>query len=630
MKQTLTRALPIVAAAYGRKFGVRVAVGGDRACTNGSLIQLPSIAETEIGRMAAWGYLSHEAAHVRFTDLPVMDDAAQGGPVLRFLCNVLEDVRIERALVARYPGTAATLQAAVELLVSTGGMPPAKDDDSSERALCQAVLSLVRYRYCRQAVLAGQAAASESVLRARFGEARVDRLNALLLRVPALGSSREALDLAREVLALFADDSSGDQGQSGGESGDQTDGEAGDQSADQGGDQSGNEADDQSGGKSSDQPGEEAGDQSSGNASDQSSEDTGDRSGGNPGDQSGDEAADQSGNEAGEAGDKVGDEPGEEAADQSADDACTQPGEQMATKSSRQGDAATGASNGSATIEATGTDIPATFDEMLEEVLEDAAAEPSTSMETLPVRGNPPTSTPTGTERGRRVKSESLALRTRLQALVEAHAQERRRIGLSGSRVAGKHLARTAVGDGRIFARNRQVIAPNTAIHLLLDMSSSMRGPRAALAQDAALALALALDPVAGVSLAVTAFPGRGQANTVTPLVEHGQRAQQCAPRFALSAFGGTPMTGALWYAAADLLAQRVDRRVIVVLTDGMPNHLPSTLNIRQRANAAGIETIGIGLFIDVSGIFPVAVEISVLGQLKTELFRIAEHLLLT
>ncbi|EIC23932.1 hypothetical protein Thi970DRAFT_00067, partial [Thiorhodovibrio frisius] len=34
--RTLHQAMPIVAAALGRKFGVPVAVGGDEACTDGN------------------------------------------------------------------------------------------------------------------------------------------------------------------------------------------------------------------------------------------------------------------------------------------------------------------------------------------------------------------------------------------------------------------------------------------------------------------------------------------------------------------------------------------------------------------------------------------------------------------
>jgi hypothetical protein len=47
------------------------------------------------------------------------------------------------------------------------------------------------------------------------------------------------------------------------------------------------------------------------------------------------------------------------------------------------------------------------------------------------------------------------------------------------------------------------------------------------------------------------------------------------------------------------------------------------------RAGAAGIETIGIGIATDVGDLFPVAVSIASVADLKGELFRIAERLLL-
>ncbi len=68
---TLTNALPIVAAAYGRKFGVNVQVGGSRAGTDGQTINIPGIVEDSITKTLAWGYLAHEAAHVRYTDFEV-------------------------------------------------------------------------------------------------------------------------------------------------------------------------------------------------------------------------------------------------------------------------------------------------------------------------------------------------------------------------------------------------------------------------------------------------------------------------------------------------------------------------------------------------------------------------------
>jgi len=76
MQQTLQNALPIVAAALGRKFGVAVGVGGHEACTDGQRIQIPDVTDDPASRDLAWGYLAHEAAHVRYTDFAVYEQAA--------------------------------------------------------------------------------------------------------------------------------------------------------------------------------------------------------------------------------------------------------------------------------------------------------------------------------------------------------------------------------------------------------------------------------------------------------------------------------------------------------------------------------------------------------------------------
>jgi cobaltochelatase CobT len=80
MQHTLRNALPIVAAALGRKLGVEVGVGGHDACTDGLRIQIPDVPEDPASRDLAWGYLAHEAAHVRYTDFVVYEQAAREGP----------------------------------------------------------------------------------------------------------------------------------------------------------------------------------------------------------------------------------------------------------------------------------------------------------------------------------------------------------------------------------------------------------------------------------------------------------------------------------------------------------------------------------------------------------------------
>ena len=92
MAPVLQKALPIVGSALGRKMGVRVEVAGHRACTDGESIWLPAFdPQRPEQEKLAWGYLSHEAAHVRYTNF-FLD---YGGSALRRrLTNLLEEALI--------------------------------------------------------------------------------------------------------------------------------------------------------------------------------------------------------------------------------------------------------------------------------------------------------------------------------------------------------------------------------------------------------------------------------------------------------------------------------------------------------------------------------------------------------
>ena len=100
-KQLLKDTLPILAAAYGRQFGVSVRIGGDQAYTNGQIIQLPLIENPDLKNVVL-GYLVHEAAHIRFTDFSIQQESA----FQHSLRNIFEDVRIEKGMYEdEYPGT---------------------------------------------------------------------------------------------------------------------------------------------------------------------------------------------------------------------------------------------------------------------------------------------------------------------------------------------------------------------------------------------------------------------------------------------------------------------------------------------------------------------------------------------
>ncbi|MCG5531727.1 VWA domain-containing protein, partial [Halorhodospira halochloris] len=119
-----------------------------------------------------------------------------------------------------------------------------------------------------------------------------------------------------------------------------------------------------------------------------------------------------------------------------------------------------------------------------------------------------------------------------------------------------------------------------------------------------------------------------GQSSYVTQVLTHDDRVGARTGAFVQKARGSTPMTGALWFAAADLLARSEPRKVVLVLTDGEPNDTDSTLSMISRAQSAQLEMIGIGIQHRVDHLFPQAVRIDQLSELKHSLFDVTGQLL--
>lgn len=185
----IEKALPIVAAAYARKFGVRISVGGSAAHTNGSHIQLPAIPENYPFKDALWGFLAHEAAHIRFTDFePQSPSEYHHG-----LVNSLEDGRIEEAFILVYPGAKQVLDDALAMFVAQGHMEPVNEDDDPADILAAYVLYWVRYQWRGQKILQDQMASAQLALEAVFPKGACVRLQALMRKAPAMKSTHDAV-----------------------------------------------------------------------------------------------------------------------------------------------------------------------------------------------------------------------------------------------------------------------------------------------------------------------------------------------------------------------------------------------------------------------------------------------------
>ena len=202
--RTLHQAMPIVAAALGRKFGVSVAIGGAEAQTDGDSIQVPALPPDSALMPVAWGYLAHEAAHVRYTDFAAYRAGVAAGDALcASLQNILEDVRIERALAGPYPGTRETLQAVCAHLSAEGGMNAPAADAHPAQVLTSYLLLHLRDSVLGYDGLAAEAKQAEAVLRSVFPARTVHRLQGLLAEVDGLASTTDAVDLARRIRALL-------------------------------------------------------------------------------------------------------------------------------------------------------------------------------------------------------------------------------------------------------------------------------------------------------------------------------------------------------------------------------------------------------------------------------------------
>lgn len=206
--QTLNNAFPIVAAALGNKFGVQVSVGGSDAFTDGEVINLPAYHFEDLSyKDVAWGYLAHEAAHVRFTDFGDIRNSATS-PIRKLIVNILEDIRIERLMQMTYPGTKQTTEKVVEHLVQTGGFQVVTQGEQVHPAtvLSQFLLFRLRNDILCQHALSSYADNAETLLETTFPVGAVTRLIGLLSEVPHLQVTRDCVRLADRILRMIEEE----------------------------------------------------------------------------------------------------------------------------------------------------------------------------------------------------------------------------------------------------------------------------------------------------------------------------------------------------------------------------------------------------------------------------------------
>ncbi len=195
------------------------------------------------------------------------------------------------------------------------------------------------------------------------------------------------------------------------------------------------------------------------------------------------------------------------------------------------------------------------------------------------------------------IRRSSTALRTRLHGLLQASVQQPCVLGQRGKIYPAK-LHNLSTHNPRVFLRSGQKKSVSTAVHVLLDCSGSMDGPRMELAGKACYGVALALEQCQGVNVGVTAFPAstaskNPNAEGVFPVVKHGQRVH---PRFAIKARGCTPLTESLWWVMQQMYVLKEERKIILIISDGVPDSLYTTKHALTHSHKLGFEVLALGV----------------------------------
>lgn len=550
MNHPLKNALPIVAAAYGEKFGVKVLIQGQDAFTDGERIVIPTANPDDPHyQQIAWGYLAHEAAHIRHTNFDMVQKASSK-PIRKALLNIIEDVRIENELAKDYPGTRRSISQVIEYMVDTQKMcvPEQLEPASNLQAW---LLFRLRCHFLGQKALTPLYQAVDERVRQLFPAAAMSRLSAMLTAVPSLASTGEVLKLVDAIVAMLEEESRPPQDESDSDGGDDI--------------------------------GQDASNDSNNNSDSQTPE-----------------AASSAMGDVAEKGDS---------------------------------DNADQADNLRQALEASVAQFgPDTFAQVAEVLSEQAEGHQGVTPLSLPqaeqaMLGDEAILTLSA--------SESAQIRARLRGMVQSSQDNRNHAKRHGLRVATHRLAASQAGESRLFIQRQPRIAPNAAVHLLVDISGSMGKPIGEgnrkyfhVANEAALALAMALEGIPGVVPAVSYFPGIHQEVSIALLPK--QSVRHWAACFDQKPRGCTPMAQAMWFAANSLLAQKQKRKLMIVLTDGDPDDWAATHDIVDRCRRSGFELLGIGIQTrSVEKFFPQSIVINDVKDLKRELFEVTQQLLI-
>lgn len=537
----------------GRRYGVTVVVDPNigTAATNGKVIYIPPI-DLSLNEDVELldGLIDHEAMHCRLTDFDVSGD---NGPE-QALLNVFEDVWGELDFAKIYPGTRRSIKRAAEIMVNRGVIGGKCAEDAHPAQLVGSVLvNGLRSQILGQDCLQEAYLHNLELLKLAVGEPLTQKIWETSMKVRDIHSTSDALDLTREVLALMKDEQEQQQEQqSQQQAGDD---EPDDSEPDQGKPESsgsGDPGEDDS--KDDDQiPGDEKGDEGQGDA--------------------------QPGNGDGEPGGPVQSEPEVGSGSGIADDKAKKVDPDQLAETLKAIENILSASE-----EDFGkTDLADIVEGVLPERADTDYSAPAEERPT-PSPGWDSSITPTV-----RVLRNTLA--ARLTHLFDAQEETRVWMDKSGRKLDRKSMSKIPTGEKYVFRKLEYGDAVSVEVSLVIDCSLSMGNnlsssiSRMQAAQAVSLALGDVLD-MHDIPFSVTLF---GDSLCVYKGTDQSWKsAKQCPVELVNDK--NTRTGWAVLEGSKDIIFSDRDRRIMLVITDGMPDDFDFAVSESAEIQKTGVE----------------------------------------
>ena len=199
-------------------------------------------------------------------------------------------------------------------------------------------------------------------------------------------------------------------------------------------------------------------------------------------------------------------------------------------------------------------------------------------------------------------------------------------------RDCGRRIAATKVwrlkrlGDTKIFKHTQKVVGSQVAVEILIDGSGSMKTDLK-LACEVALSFGEALQRLTKATSAISIFSGGYGVSQV--LKEHGEPVQKGTSKLStVFASGGTPTGHAMLQRMKLLEAQKQERKLMIVITDGAASNPAIAVAATHLLEERGIEVIGVGLGregVKIQQYIPNSVCVNELGQLQFALKKVMQ-----